>query len=68
MIDPKSAPRGSDFDSRINPDPARKNAHPLAWTVGFIVAALLIWGFFGMDHLKVDVEPSASPTATSMAD
>ncbi|MEO5831320.1 MAG: hypothetical protein ABIQ36_12220 [Rhodanobacter sp.] len=69
MIDPKSAPRGNDFDSSINPVSARRNAHPWAWLVGLTVALLLIWGFFGMNHLKVDAEFSTSPqTATSIAD
>ena len=69
MIDPKSAPRGSDFDSSIHSVSARRNAHPWAWMVGLVVALLLIWGFFGMNHLKVDALFSTSPgTATSIAD
>ena len=65
MIDPKSAPRGSDLDPRIDSASPRKNAHPWAWMVGLVVVLLLVWGFFGMDHQKIDAEPAASPAATT---
>lgn len=69
MIDPKSAMRGSSFDSSINPVARKRKAHPWAWMVGAAVALLLIWGFFGMEHLKVDAESAASPeVTTSIAD
>ena len=68
MIDPKSAARGSDIDYNINSVRPRKKAHPWAWMIGLAAALLLIWGFFGMDHLKTDVEPAASPAATSIAE
>lgn len=65
MIDPRNTPRGSSLDSTTSPVSRRKKAHPWAWIVGLIVALLLIWGFFGMDHLKLDVEPATAPAAAT---
>lgn len=68
MTDPKSAPRGDTPEPVTDPVRRKRKAHPWAWIVGLIVVLLLIWGFFGMDHLKLDVEPGASPAAaTSVA-
>lgn len=66
MIDPKSLPRGSSPKPRASPFSSGKKAHPWAWIVGLIVALLLIWGFFGMDHLKLSVEPDPAPAAATL--
>ncbi len=70
MIDPKNAPRGDQSDTTTSPAPRkRRKAHPWAWIVGLIVALLLIWGFFGIDHLKLDVDSATAPAAAaSVAD
>lgn len=69
MIDPRSLPRGNSPESRTSPFSSGKKAHPWAWIVGLIVALMLVWGFFGMDHLKLDVEHATAPAAvTSLAD
>jgi hypothetical protein len=65
MIDPQSLPRGSNPAPISSPAAARKKGHPWAWIVGIVVTLLLIWGLFGMDHLKLDVEPAAAPATTS---
>lgn len=66
MIDPRSLPRGSSLEPRTNPAYPGKKVHPLAWIVGTVVAMLLIWGFFGMDHLKLDVEQSTPPAVATL--
>ena len=69
MIDPRNLPRGSNPEPRTSPFSSAKKVHPWAWIVGLIVALLLIWGFFGMDHLKPNVDPATAPAATtSVAD
>ena len=69
MIDPKSFPRGSSPETKASPFSSGKKAHPWAWIVGLIVALLLVWGFFGMDHLKPSVAADTPPAAaTSIAD
>lgn len=65
MIDPRSVPRGSNSDPGSNPVSPRKKGHPWAWVIGIVVTLLLIWGLFGMDHLKLDVEPATAPATTS---
>lgn len=65
MIDPRSLPRGSNPEPIGNPVPPRKNAHPWAWIVGLVVTLLLIWGLFGMDHLKLDLDSAEVPAATA---
>lgn len=64
MIDPRSLPRGSRPEPTDNPASTRKKAHPWAWIVGTIVVLLLVWGFFGVDHLKPAVHPSMTPAAS----
>lgn len=66
MIDPKSLTRDSSPESRTSPFSSGKKAHPWAWIVGIIVALLLVWGFFGMDHLKPNVEPDTAPSAATL--
>ncbi len=63
MFDPKSTPRTAGFAASISSPALRKESHPWAWIIGLIVTLLLIWGFFGTDHLKVDADPGMSPTA-----
>ena len=66
MIDPKRAPRVSDFEANDTSISLRKKSHPWAWIVGLIVVLLMIWGFFGMDHLKPDMEPATAPAAATV--
>ena len=66
MIDPKSLPRGSSPHPPTSPFSSGKKAHPWAWIVGLIVAMLLVWGFFGMDHLKPQVQADTAPAAATM--
>jgi hypothetical protein len=63
MFDPKNTLRDSRLDTRASSASLGRNAHPWAWIVGLIVALLLAWGFFGMDHLKVDTAPDTAPAA-----
>ena len=66
MIDPRSLPRGSSPESKGSPFPSGKKAHPWAWIVGLIVASMLVWGFFGMNHLKLDVDQATTPAAATL--
>lgn len=63
MFDPKTTPRDSRLDTKTSPVSLRRKAHPWAWIVGLVVVLLLVWGFFGMDHLKIDAAPGTTPAA-----
>ena len=63
MSDPTSTPQRSGFEANISSPLLRRKSHPWAWIIGLLVATLLIWGFFGMDHLKVDPDPVTAPVA-----
>ena len=67
MIDPKSVARGKTPEPGSIPVSSRRKAHPWAWLVGLIVTLLLIWGLFGMDHLKPAVNPAMAPAASVSA-
>ncbi len=68
MSDPRNLPPESNPEPRTSPFSSAKKGHPWAWIVGLIVALLLIWGFYGMDHVKPNVEPVTAPAAaTSVA-
>jgi hypothetical protein len=67
MIDPRSLPRGSSPEPTSNPVTSRRKEHPWAWIVGTIVVLLLVWGFFGIDHLKPAVNPAIPPPVSVSA-
>lgn len=67
MIDPKSVARANTPEPESSLAAPRKKAHPWAWLVGLIVTLLLIWGLFGMDHLKAAVDPAVAPAVSASA-